>query len=154
MYLRVSDGFDWIRARVCEHSEDAPAYFDCPNSVDPVIAPVPSPVAPPSPVLFRYDVFNDWFLFEAGIVIEKITGLNTVELVEYVTPGSLLSQSLSRPETDLSTEVQLEANALYSFSIMDGEADGLYLLQGDSSMCAPFLSLCHRQDVKDFLLSL
>ena len=134
VYLRVSDAYEWIRATVCDNSNASPDYLDCPNSGEPQVPTVQPPATPQSPVAFRYDIFNDLFLFEAGIVLEKITGVNTVEIVEYVVPGSLLPLTVLTPDTDLSNQVLLESGALYSFLLVDGEGDGLSTVDGLESL--------------------
>eukprot|EP00977_Amphora_coffeiformis_P014079 scaffold3849_cov179-Amphora_coffeaeformis.AAC.17 len=131
VYLRVSDAYEWIRATVCDNSNAPPPdYLDCPNSVQPQLPLVPPGTAPQSPVAFRYDIFNDFFLFEVGIVVEKITGVNEVEIVKYVAPGSLLPQTVLTSNTDLSNDILLESGALYSFLMVDGEGDGLSTANG------------------------
>jgi trypsin len=132
VYLRVSDGFDWIRATICLNSEDPPLYFDCPENDNSTVVVVQEPTVPPStmddspsPIPFRYEIANDGFLFEVGILIEKIIDLETIEVVHYIVPGALLPFSVYAEASEYVDILELERDALYAFSIVDGEADGV-----------------------------
>ena len=154
IYLRVSDAYEWIRATLCDNSNaPRPDYLDCENSINPQVGPAPARVSPSSPVVFRYDIFNDFFLFEAGIILEKITGVNNVEIVEYVVPGSLLGQTVLTPDADLSVEVLLESGALYSFVMVDGEGDGLSTATGQETLSDASKSTEYARVQKEMVLS-
>lgn len=67
VYIRVSDGYEWIRIIACQNSVEAPAYLDCDNMMVLIeqnnVAPSP---APPTPITFRYHILNDGYLVELG----------------------------------------------------------------------------------------
>lgn len=125
VYARVSKGWDWIRATVCNTSDDPPAYFECDQgkvTFSPVPTAMPtSPTASPAPtggpqavtVVVEYDMFAE----ETGF---QIKNAQTGEIILSEPTGTVMSQHVTT-ET-----IMLRGGAEYVLLVEDTFGDGFF----------------------------
>ena len=142
VYSRISSQYDWIRSKVCEHSTSPPGYLECiPRSplsgnifADDLLEPTTTPLqSPPTMAPTRSPLPSGLERIRIEIELDDYpshTGWSLSSTIDGGTsPGEIIFEMPigAYDETDRGLRVyefEIESDAFYTITILDGAADG------------------------------